>query len=634
MKGTRTKGWEDKVVTPEEVLRRIEPGMNIFLGTGVAEPRTLIKHLMASREGNLQDLELIQVVSLGEAISIKELQSQKYRLKTFFSGWVASEAITAGRVDLIPSRFSRIPQRIVSGQIPIDVAFVQVAPPNQAGYCSLGVAVDVARHAMERAELIVAEVNPLIPYTFGDTFVSLSEFDLLVHSTEPPMYFERWPKDAVYDRVAANVASVIEDGSCIAFSLGPLFESLGEHLKHKRHLGVHSPFFTDALMDLVIGGAVTNRRKETFRGRSLTSYALGTPELMRWLDRNPLVEFQGIDKVFDPIQIGRNRRFVVVIPARKVDLSGRIALHIGKGNVVAGPGEVMDFFNGAELSPGGLTVFALPSRNRKGESNIQISVEDYPNQFTLRESVDLVVTEYGVANLRGRTIRERAQALIDVAHPEHRSGLVDQAKEEKILYGDQIFLAESAFLCPDDISMRQTFQGGVEVLFRAIRPSDEEGMRRLFYRFSDDAVYYRYFSPIRAMPHVRMQEYVNVDCNRIVSIVGLSGEPGEEKIIAEARFVRDQMRPHAEIAFVVDEAYQGLGIGGFLYGLLAKTAKERGIKALTAEILASNKGMMRVLEKGELPVRARLEQGVFAVTIPLDAASSALDDGVKDGPNA
>ena len=625
--------WEKRVVAPDRVLERIEPGMNIFLGTGISEPITLVKHLMESREGNLQDLELIQLVSLGEAISLKELQSHKYRLKTFFSGWVASEAITAGRVDLIPSRFSRIPELIASGQIPIDVAFVQVTPPNGAGYCSLGMAVDVARQAMDQASLVVGEINTKIPRTFGDTFVPLTEFDMLVRSTEDPIYFGRWPEDDVYDKVAANVASVIEDGSCIAFSVGPLFESLANHLKHKRHLGVHSPFFTDALMDLVNSGAVTNRRKETFRGKSLTSYALGTPELMQWLDRNPLVEFQGIDKVFDPIQIGRNRRFVIVMPARKVDLSGRIAIHIGKANVIAGPGEAMDFFNGAEISPGGLTVFALPSRNREGASNIRISVEDYPNQFTLRESVDLIVTEYGVANLRGRTIRERAQALIDVAHPEDRPGLVARAKEEKILYADQIFLADSATLYPADISTRQTFKDGAAVHIRAIRPSDEEGMRRLFYRFSDEAVYYRYFSPIKAMPHARMQEYVNVDSNRILSIVGLVGKPEKEKIIAEARFVRDQMRPHADIAFVVDEAYQGLGIAGFLYRMLIRLARERGVKAFTADILASNKGMMRVLEKGGLPVGARLEQGVFTVTIPLDAVSTNPDDGLGAGPN-
>jgi RimJ/RimL family protein N-acetyltransferase len=258
-------------------------------------------------------------------------------------------------------------------------------------------------------------------------------------------------------------------------------------------------------------------------------------------------------------------------------------------------------------------------------------VEAYPNQFTLRESVDLVVTEYGVANLRGRTIRERAQALIDVAHPEDRSGLVDQAKEEKILYADQIYLADSTTLFPADISTRQTFKGDVEVHFRAIRPSDEEGMRRLFYRFSDETVYYRYFSPIKAMPHARMQAYVNLDSNQILSIVGLVGKPEEEKIIAEARFVRDQMRPYADIAFVVDEEYQGLGIAGFLYSMLVRLARERGVKAFTADILASNKGMMRVLEKGGLPVQARLEQGVFAVTIPLDANTTGSRNGLGEG---
>ena len=538
MNGKGAKSWQERVITPEEVMEKIEPGMNIFLGTGVAEPRTLVKHLMASKEPNLQDLELIQLVSLGDAVSVAALRSQKYRLKTFFSGWVASEAIRDGRVDLIPSRFSKIPNLIESKQIPVDVAFVQVTPPNEAGYCSLGVAVDAARQAMEQASLVVGEVNTKIPMTYGDTFVPVSEFDFLIRATESPIHFPRWPVDAVFNEVAANVASVIEDGSCIAFSIGPLFEALGRHLVHKRHLGVHSPFFTDPLMDLVKSGAVTNRRKEIWRGKSVASYALGSEELMTWLDRNPLLEFQGVDKVFDPNQIGRNGKFVAVLPARKVDLSGLIALHFGKGNVAAGPGEAMDFLIGAQLSPGGRTLFALPSRNRQGQANILISVKEFPNQLSLRESVDMVVTEYGVANLRGRTLRERAMALIDVAHPDDRAALVEQAKAENIIYQDQIFLAECARLYPSDIAATETFKGGVEVRFRAMKPSDEEEMRRLFYRFSDEAVYYRYFSPIKTMPHTKMQEYVNVDCNRALSIVGLVGEPAQERIVAEARYVK------------------------------------------------------------------------------------------------
>lgn len=626
MKKAVEKDWEKKVVTPKKVFENIEPGMSIFLGTGVGEPRTLVKHLMASNAANLKDLELIQLVSLGDAISLKALDTHTYRLKTFFSGWVASEAITAGRVDLIPSSFSKIPQLIKTGRIPIDVAFIQITPPNQAGYCSLGVAVDVIREAMEAASMVVGEINPDIPVTFGDTFVSLSDFDHVIRATEKPIYVGRWPVDDVFDRVAANVASVIEDGSCIAFSPGPLFEALGKHLTYKRNLGVHTPFITDALMDLLNSGAVTNRNKEIFRGKTLACYAFGTAELLAWLNRNPLVEFQGIDKVFNPAKIGLNPRFVAILPARKVDLSGRVALHFGKGNVTAGPGDAMDLFHGASLSRDGLTIFALPSRNRNQKPNIQLSVEDFPNQFSIRESVDMVISEFGIATLSGRTVRERAQALIEIAHPDDRRKLVESAKTQRIIYPDQIFLEASAHLYPAEISSQQSFKADTDVRFRAIKPSDEEEMRRLFYRFSDESVYYRYFSPIKTMPHAKMQEYVNVDFSQVLSIVGLVGDLGQGHIIAEARFIKEKNRPWAEVAFIVDEAYQGIGVATYLYTMLIRLAKDRGIQGFTADVLASNKAMMKVFEKGGAIVKAQLEYGVYNLTIPFDAKPSPMKE--------
>lgn len=620
MKNRKKLPVEKRFVSPELIMAEIEPGMSIFVGTGVGEPRTLVKYLMSSEAVNLKDLELIQLVSLGDAISLKALDSNRYRLKTFFSGWVASEAIITGRVDLIPSRFSGIPDLIESGQIPVDTAFVQITPPNEAGYCSFGVAVDVARIAMERASLVVGEINPKVPQTLGDTFVHLSDFDYLVESTEAPIYFSRWPVDDTFDQVAANVASVIPDGSCIAFSIGPLFDALGRHLAYKRHLGIHTPFFTDALMDLVKSGAVSNRNKEIFRGKSLTSYAFGTPELMSWLDRNPMVEFQGLDKVFDPAQIGRNPQFVGLLPARKVDISGRIVLHVGKGNVTAGPGDVIDLLHGAEISAGGFSIFALPSRNLKGEANIRVSVATFPNQLNVRESVDMIVTEYGVASLYGRTLRERAQALIDIAHPDDRLTLVEQAKAEKIIYPDQIYLEKSAHLYPAHIQATHTFKNGIEVRFRAIKPSDEEEMRRLFYRFSDETVYYRYFSPIKTMPHAKMQKYVNVDFSQTMSIVGLVGEPGQGHIIAEARFVKSLRRPYADVAFVVDEAYQGLGIASYMYKMLISEARKQGLQGFTADVLSTNKGMMKVFEKAGLRFQASLEQGIYHLEIPFDPA--------------
>ncbi len=619
--------WRKELVSPEKALKAVQPGMTIFVGTGPAEPRTLVKKLMSTEAGNLQDLELIQLVSFGEAISVQELRTQKYRLKTFFSGWVAWEAVTEGRVDLIPSRFSRIPDLIRSGRLGIEAAFVQVSPPDASGYCSLGLAVDVAREAMSQSGLVVAEINEQVPRTYGDTFVHLSEFDHLVLAAEAPITLERWPMEAVYDQVAQNVASVIEDGSCLAWSTGPLYEALGPHLQQHRHLGIHSPFLTDSLMDLIVSGAVSNRRKRVFAGKSVACYAMGSKHLLAWLDQNPFVEFQPMEKVFDPIYIGRNPSFVTVLSARKVDLSGRIALHQGKGNVTAGPGEARDFVNGAELSQNGMTIFAMPSRNSQGESNIQLSVDNEPNLFNLGESVDMVVTECGLAYLRGRSVRERAMALIDIAHPEDRLNLVEQAKREKLLYQDQLYLQGAGKLYPDTMVTEKEFKGGLTVRFRPIKPSDEDGMRRLFYRFSDQAVYYRYFTPIKAQPHNRMQEYVNVDFDQTMSIVGLVGPPGQGEIIAEARYARARDSSWGDVAFLVDERYQGLGIATFMFQLLVRAARERCLRGFTADVLVENKAMLRVFEKGSSRAKVTMEQGVYSVTIPLDTDSTcALDE--------
>jgi len=608
--------WQSVVVSPETAIEKIRPGMHIFLGTAMAEPRTMVRHLMTSDSKNLEDLELLQLVSFGDAMSLQTAHSPKYRLKTFFSGRMANKAISEGMADLIPSRHARIPRLIESRQIPVDMAIVQISPPNESGFCSLGIAVDVAREAMEQASIRVGEISTQIPRTFGDTSVQLTDFDFLIQSTEPPIYFDRSKRDECWDQVAQHVASLIEDKSCLAFSIGPFYDALARHLTNKRHLGIHSPVFTDSLMDLMKCGAVTNRYKETYRGKSLTSYALGTIELLEWLDNNSLVEFQRIDKVFNPLIIGQNARFVTLVAASKVDLYGRIGLNTGKGILACGPSEVMDFISGAEMSEGGRTIFALRSRNRNGESNILASLaDDLPDQYSVFESASTVVTEYGFANLEGCTVRERAQALIEIAHPDDRAGLVEVARNRKIVYFNQIFKGESARLYPSDITAAHTFRNDIRVRFRGIKPSDEEEMRHLFYRFSEDAVYNRYLHAISSMPHIKMQEYVNVDWNQVMSIVGVVGEK-KGFIVAEARYIKIPNSAFAEIVFVVDEKYQRLGIASFLYNMLIRLAKEHGIKGFVADVLFSNTAMMRVFKKNGFPIKTHLEAGVFNLDIP------------------
>ncbi len=610
-------GWEKQLVSPEQVIHLMRPGMRVFVGTGVAEPRTLVKHLLASHCNRLVDLELIQLASFAEAVTLGSLQAQKFRLKTFFSGWVAQEAIAAGRVDLIPSRLSQIPRLMETGKITVDAAIVQITPPDESGYCSLGVAVDVARVAMLQAQLRVGEINPQMPRTYGDTLVNVSDFTRLVAGRLPPIYFSRWPLDPVYEKIAANMAGLIEDGSCLGFSIGPLYDALGRALAGKRQLGIHSPVFSDALMDLARQGIITNRYKSLFRGKCLTSYAYGTAELFRWLDQNPMVLFQPVDIVYDPIQIGRNPHFVAIIPASKVDLTGRIQLITGKGYVSSGSAEVMEFFMGAQLSKGGFTIFGLPSRNRKGHTNIVVSIKGYRNRMDFREAVDYVVSEYGVAGLKGLTLRERAQALVEIAHPDDRARLVAQAKQARLLYPDQIFLNTGTRHYPAHIAETKVFKKNVAVQFRPIKPSDEEQMRRLFYRFSDEAVYSRYAASIQAMPHARMQAYVNVDWSKDMSLVGLVGGPDRQRIIAEGRYLADDRGEWAEVAFVVDENYQSLGICSYLLQMLVRLARGRGLKGFYAVVSASNVGMIKVFKRSGLKVNAILDEKYYSITMEL-----------------
>ncbi len=608
--------WEENMVPPEKVLNHINPGMTVFIGSGPAAPRTLLRSLLDVDSHNIRDLELVQLAVQGETIlSVDRLNAPNYRLKTFFSGYVAWDTIASGQVDLIPAYYSEIPKIIKAKKIKIDVAFIQITPPDDAGYCSLGGAVDVAREVMEQASLVVGEVSRDIPFTYGDTLVSIEDFDLLVRSEHEPVTYAPPTVSELMNQVAANVASVIKDGDCINYGLGSLFEALVPHLSDKKDLGVHSLYFTDALAELVNSGAVTNRFKSPFRGKSLASYALGTKRLMKWLNRNPLVEFQGINWVCNSQLIAQNPQFVAIYEVRKVDLLGGAAFPL-KGAVITGPGEGIDFYKGAEASADGATIIGLPSRNEKGEPNILLSVQNYANQLRLKESVHMIATEYGVANLKWKTLRERAQAIIDIAHPDDREELVEKAKEQQLIYPDQIFIPNSARYYPSYLDCTQTFKGGKEIRFRGIKPSDEEAMRRFFYRCSKEAIYYRFFYAIKTMAHDKMQKYVNVDYSREVSIVGMVDTSEEQnQIVAEARLIRDERTYSGEVAFLIDQAYQGIGIGSFMLKLLVDFGKKQRFKGITAEVMPDNYPMIKVFEKLGLPMEANLDGGAYHIEI-------------------
>lgn len=601
--------WNRKIVSPEDVLSRIKPGMSIFVGTGVAEPRTLIRELMSSDKKNLKDLEIIQLLSIGDVIPFDEKYEEKYRLKTFFTMSKGYRAITSGRIDWIPCIFSQIPDLFKTNTVKVDTAFVQITPPDRRGMCSLGLSVDVTKHAIDQASLVVGEINEKVPYTHGDTLINVNNFDFLVKSTDPPYYTARWQVDETFDRIGLHTASLIKDGSCLAFFLGPHFDSLVPHLADKRDLGIHSLFFSDPFMDLMKGGSVSNNRKGVFLGKSVVTYAQGTAELLEWLDGNSMVEFQRIDVVANPQNIALNDNVVVIIPANKVDLTGAVALHSSKKDVLAGPSEYYDFLSGAALSRNGFNIFALPSRNLKGEANILFSVEEFPNHLS-SELINTVVTEYGAAHLRGRSLRERALSLIDIAHPDDRDRLVTSAKRARLLYRNQKYVTAAAKNYPHRVLSSHTFRNSLTVRFRPIKPSDEDGMRALFYRFSDESIYFRYFGAVQRMPHVKMQEYTSIDYDRVMSIVGVIHEGGLEQIIAEGRYSQAGFGGYAEVSFIVDERFQGYGIATHLGKMLMDIARQQGLKGFSAHILQDNAAMVKVMKKTARPGRVTMDEGL------------------------
>lgn len=610
--------WKQQVSPLQKVLSFIKPGMSIFLSTGVSEPGTALRCMLNQKEFNIRDIEFIQLFSIGETIPMDGSRLDEYRLKTVFPGWISEPATIKGYVDVIPCGFKRFISMVASGDIKIDMAIVQISPPDSNGNCSFGLSLDAAGTAIKKASVVVGEITPHIPRTAGETSVHISAFDLLIESDNPPFYVQPFIPEDKYDKIAAYISELIKDGSCLQFSVGPFFDTLAPYLVKKKDLGIHSPVITDAVMDLMNCGAVSNAGKEYDAGKTVTSYAMGSQALYDWLNNNSSVVFKMADRVTAPEIIGLNPDVVAMATAHKADLTGNVLLTREKRDMVSGLNEITDIFRGAQRSRGGHTIVALPSRRQNGKSNITPSLDLQPRRFCPRELVDYVVTEYGVANLRARSLRERAQALIDIAHPDDRPDLMDAARNSKIIYSDQIYYPECAYVDPSNIADTHRFKG-LEIRFRAIKPSDEEEMRKLFYRFSPRSIYYRYFVMLKSMPHSKLQEYVTIDCKNVVSVVGLVGEPGNSHIIAEARYGKvSQPEGFAEVAFVVEDAYQNRGIATFLYRMLLGLAKDQGLKGFTAEVLPENRKMLGIFEKGGYPVQAKFEDGTYSLTIPFE----------------
>jgi acyl-CoA hydrolase/RimJ/RimL family protein N-acetyltransferase len=614
----KTADYTAKRIEPDQALDLIKPGDRIFLSSGPAIPARMAMEITRSKKQNLQDLEIIHLITLGDYLSAGEGHAANYRLKTFNVGESIGKAIGEGNVDFIPATLLEIPQLLSTGIVGMDVAIVQASPPDGRGFMNLGVAVDVANIAIKNAPVVIAEINPNVPVTYGETTFHIDQVGHVVESDVPLLERETRPYDRDMDRIGWHISNIVDDGSTVALHAGRIFDAIAHHLRTKKDLGVYTHVISDWVIDLVESGAVSLDRSRVHGGQITTSYCYGTRRLYDFVDRNPVFEFYPIARLLNPFVLQRLDRLVSIMNVKKIDLTGESVIFHSGDNLLSGYEGKLNLAVGAAFSKRGKTIVALKSTGPDGSSNIVIRHGKKAEQERATLGVmRYVVTEYGVANIFGKSIRERVLALIDIARPDHRQSLLEQAKRSGYAYPDQIYTCLDSCKFPSEIETIKTFKEGLEVRFRPIRPSDEDMMRRLFYDFSDDAKYLRYFAKIATMPHREMQKYVNIDYESILSIVGVITRDRTERIIAEARYARDPEGDSYETAFIVDEEFQGRGIAAFMLDYLINIATERGIKALSATVLPHNSRMLRVFGKARIKPETKTEDGLIELKFVL-----------------
>jgi acyl-CoA hydrolase len=411
----------------EEALRCVRSGNRVYIQPGCATPEPLALAL-GERGEELENVEIVHLLTFGKANYTKPGMEEHFRHQAFFIGANVREAVNAGRADFIPIFLGEIEQLFSSGDMPLDVALIQVSPPEEHGYCSLGVGVDTSLTAAKSARIVVAEVNEQMPRTQGNTFLHVNEIDYMVHTNRPLLELPRQPMTDLHRAIGRNIAALIEDGSTLQMGIGGVPDAVLVYLRDKNDLGVHTELFSDGVMELVKAGVINCRKKTLHPNKIVASFVLGSRALFDFVDNNPLTEFHPVYYTNDPFTIAQNERMVAINSALQIDLTGQVCADSIGQQFYSGFGGQTDFIRGAARSKGGMPIIALCSTARNGSvSRIVPMLDSGAGVVDTRADVHYVVTEYGVAYLFGKSIRERTDALISIAHPKFRDELTDWA---------------------------------------------------------------------------------------------------------------------------------------------------------------------------------------------------------------
>ena len=618
-----SKYWADKYVenkrSAAEAISLIKPGRRVFIGSSCGEPQHLVR-ILSESSGNFTDIEIVRLLTLETApltLIANKTKTQSLNIRSFYLGSAKARGLARNLRFITPINLSAIPRLFKSRLLPIHVALIQVSPPDDFGWMSLGVSVDITQAAASSADLVIAQVNPRMPRVLGRSFIHVNDVDVFVEHEEEILTAGDLPDIEAANMIAGHIARLISDGSTIQLSLGVTPKATLMALSEKNDLGIHTQDLTDSIMHLFSRGVITNRKKGYNEGKIVASSAIGTRNLYDFMHDNPAIEFHPSDYVNDPGVVARHKRMIALNVAMTMDLTGQIAADALPYNHFSGVTGMLDFIRGAAQAEGGKSIIMIPSASADGKKSRIVPFLTDTAIVVPRGDAQYVVSEYGAVNLFGKSIQERATAMISIAHPKFREELFHNAKRLGLL-GEERTLKESIQgVYP--IKLEETIIIDNEtVTVRPAKPVDERRIQEHFYNLDKNDVASRFFHEKTRFVQDEMEGVSQIDYIKDLTVIALVGEFGFGKVVAVGEYLLDPAKNMAELAFSVIKEYQGKRLGKILLKKLSEAARENGIPGFFAYISPGNQGMIRLFKTLPYKIRTTFEDDMIMLRCRFD----------------
>ncbi len=575
----------------------IKSGDRIFIGSNAAVPNALIDSLIDDAP-YLRDLEVVHIGTQSPDRWAEPEYRDRFKVNTFFiNGNKIRQAVDEGRADYTPCFLSEITRQFTNETLPLDAALVMVSPPDDLGYCSLGVSVDVVLEAARSAKHIIAQINPLMPQTNGQSFLHVSEFSASVEVSQVLPELPTTSYSKIVQRIGQYVALLVNDNATLQLGNGKIPDAVVDYLQYHVNLGVHSELISDGIMKLTQKGVITNRAKTFHPGKTVTSFCVGSQNLFDFVDQNPHIEFYPSSYVNKSANIAKNDDMVSINSALEVDLSGQVVADSIGHHFYSGIGGQVDFVEGAAKSKNGKSVIALPSTAKNGEvSRIVADLTTGAGVVTSRGNVHYIVTEFGIASLKGKSVRERALELIRVAHPKFREELLLKIRQR---FWVPDYQKQYPTDIPElgDVQIQKINLGNEEFYLRPLNPADERKLQEFFYSHTKESLRLRYNFVPQGMTREKSCDLVSVDQTKDIALTIVKQEGSKIIIEAVGRYYLYPEANACEAAFITRENQHGKGLAKRLLNEMINIAQQRGISKMFAMVKAENKPMLAVFEK-------------------------------------